>query len=49
MLLYIIMYIGLAYLMLFATLFNAVCLYLAYFLPLMFASAFCFNALSWGY
>ena len=40
------LYIVLAYLMLFAALSNAVCLYNA-FLPLIFASAFCFYALSW--
>ena len=40
----------LAYLMLFAALSNAVCLYNAFFLlflPLIFANAFCFHALSW--
>ena len=37
----------LAYLMLFASLSNAVCLYNAYFLPLISADAFCFHALSW--
>ena len=36
----------LAYLMLFAALFNAVCLYDA-FLPLFFANAFCYHAFSW--
>ena len=40
-------YIMLDLLMLFAALFNAVCLYNAYFLPLTFANAFCFHALSW--
>ena len=48
MLLYIMMYIVLAYLMLFAALSNAVCLYNACcFLLLIFAYAFCFHALSW--
>ena len=47
MLLYIMLYIVLDYLMLLATLFNAVCLYNAYFLPLIFANTFCFHALSW--
>ena len=41
------LYIMLAYLMLFSASFNAVCLYNAYFLPLTFAAAFCFHALSW--
>ena len=40
-------YIMLAYLMLFTALSNAVCLYIAYFLPLTFGNAFCFHALSW--
>ena len=39
------LYVMLAYLMLFAVLFNAVCLHNAYFLPLIFANAFCFHAL----
>ena len=43
MLLYIIMYVMLAYLMLVASLSNAVCSYNASF----FANAFCFHALSW--
>ena len=50
MLLYIMMYIMLVYLMLFAALSNAVCLYYAFLfssLPLIFANAFCFYALSW--
>ena len=48
MLLYIMLYIMLAYLMLFTALSNAVCLYNAFlFLPLIFANAFCFHALSW--
>ena len=46
MLLYVLLYIMLTYLMLFAALLNAVCLYNA-FLPLTFANAFCFSALSW--
>ena len=37
----------LAYLMLFAALSNAVCLHNAFLLPLIFANAFCFHALSW--
>ena len=41
------LYIMLAYLMLLTALSNAVCLYNAYFLPLTFANAFCFHALSW--
>ena len=46
MLLYIMLYIVLAYLMLFAALSNAVCLHNAFFL-LIFANAVCFHALSW--
>ena len=46
MLLYIMLYIVLAYLMLFAALSNAVCLYNASFLPLISANAFYFHALS---
>ena len=47
MLLYIMLYILLAYLMLFAALTNAVCLYNASsFLPLISANAFYFHALS---
>ena len=51
MLLYIMLYIVLAYLMLFASLTNAVCLYNAsffffFFLPLISANAFYFHALS---
>ena len=42
----IVLYIMLAYLMLFATLSNAVCLYNA-FLPVIFENAFYFHALSW--
>ena len=37
----------LAYLMLLATLSNAVCLHNAFFLLLIFANAFCFHALDW--
>ena len=49
MLMYIMLYIMLAYLMLFTALFNAVCVYNAYlFLPLTFANAFYFHALSLG-
>ena len=47
MLLYMMLYTMLDYLVLFAALFNSVCLYNAYFLPLTFANAFCFHALSW--
>ena len=46
MFLYIMLYIILAYLILLAALSNAVCLYNV-FLPLTFANAFCFHALSW--
>ena len=45
MLLYIMLYIVLAYLLLVAALTNAVCLYNAYFLPLISANAFYFHAL----
>ena len=45
------LHIVLAYLMLFAALSNAVCLYNAFFLffffPLIFANSLCFHALSW--
>ena len=47
MLLYIMLYIVLAYLMLFAASSNAVCLYNASFLPMTFANAFYFHVLSW--
>ena len=47
MLLYIMLYIVLAYLMLFAALSNAVCLHNASFLPMISAIAFYFNVLSW--
>ena len=47
MLLYIILYILLAYLMLFAALSNAVCLHNASFLPMISANAFYFHVLSW--
>ena len=47
MLLYIMLYIMLAYLMLLTALSNAVHLHNAYFLPLTFANAFCFYPLSW--
>ena len=46
MLLYIMLYIVLAYLMLFAALTNAVCFYNASFLPLISGNAFYFHALS---
>ena len=47
MLLYIMLYIVLAHLMLFAALSNAVCLYNAYLLPMISAIAFNFHVLSW--
>ena len=47
MLLYIMLYIVLAYLMLFDALSNAVRLYNAYFLPMISAIAFYFHVLSW--
>ena len=47
MLLYIMLYIVLTYLMLFAALSNAVCLHNASFLPLISANAFYFHVLSW--
>ena len=47
MLLYIMLYILLAYLMLFAALSNAVCLYNASFMPMTSANAFYFHVLSW--
>ena len=47
MLLYIMLYIVLAYLMLFAALSNAVCLYNASFLPIIYVIAFYFHVLSW--
>ena len=46
MLLHIMLFIVLAYLMLFAALTNAVCLYNASFFPLISANAFYFHALS---
>ena len=46
MLLYIMLYVMLAYIMLFAALSNAVCLHNASFLLLIFAISFCFHALS---
>ena len=46
MLLYIMLYIVLAYLKLFAVLSNAVCLYNASFLPMISAIPFYFHALS---
>ena len=48
MLLHIMLYIMLAYLMLFDALSNAICLYDASFFPFIFANAFCFHALSWS-
>ena len=47
MLLYIMLYIVLAYLMLLAALSNAVCLYNASFLPMISSIAFYFHVLSW--
>ena len=47
MLLYIMLYIVLAYLMLFAALSNAVCLYNSSFLPIIYVIAFYFHVLSW--
>ena len=47
MLLYIMLYIVLAYLMLFAALSNAVCLYNASSLPMISSNAFYFYVLSW--
>ena len=47
MLLNIMLYIVLAYLMLFAALSNAVCLYNASFLPIISANAFYFHVVSW--
>ena len=47
MLLYMMLYIVLAYLMLFAALSNAVCLYNASFFPLISANSFYFHVLSW--
>ena len=44
---YLMLYIVLAYLMLFAALSNAVCLYNAFFLPMISAIAFYFHVLSW--
>ena len=41
------LYIVLAFLVLFAALSNAVCLYNAFFLPLISANAFYFHVLSW--
>ena len=44
---YVMIYIMLAYSMLFAALSNAVCLHSAYFFPLTFANAFRVRALFW--
>ena len=44
---YLMLHIVLAYIMLFAALSNAVCLYYASFLPMIFANAFYFHVLSW--
>ena len=47
MLLYVMLYIVLAYLMLHAALSNAVCLHNVSFLPIISAIAFYFHVLSW--
>ena len=47
MLLHVMLYIVLDYLMLLATISNAVCLYNAFSLLLIFANAFCFHSLFW--
>ena len=47
MLLYIMLYIVLAYLISFAALSNAVCLYNDFFLPMISAIAFYFHVLCW--
>ena len=47
MLLYIMLYIVLAYLILFAALSNAVCLHNSFFLPMICAITFYFHVLSW--
>ena len=47
MLLYIMLYIVIAYLMLFAALSNAVCLHNASFLPMISANASYFHVFSW--
>ena len=47
MLLYIMLYIVLAFIMLLAALSNAVCLHNASFLPMISAIAFYFHVLSW--
>ena len=47
MLVNIMLYTMLACLMLFAALSNAVCLHNAFYMPLIFANAFCFHTLSW--
>ena len=47
MLLYIMLYIMLAYLMLLAALTNAVCLHNVYIFAIDFCKYFCFHALSW--
>ena len=47
MVLYIMLYIVLAYLMLCAALSNAVCLHNASFLPMIYAIAFYYHVLSW--
>ena len=48
MLLYVMLYIMLAYLMLLAALSNAVCLYDASFFPFIYTNDFCFHAMSWS-
>ena len=47
-LLCIMLYIMIAYLMLFAALCNAVCLHNASFFPFISANSFCFHALLWS-
>ena len=47
MLLYIMLFIVFAYIMLFAALSNAVCLYIASFLPIIYVIDFYFHLLSW--
>ena len=44
---YLMLHIVLAYLLVFAALSNAVCLYNASFLPMIYANAFYFHVLSW--
>ena len=46
MLMYIMLYIMLAYVMMCSPLFNDACLHNAYFWPLILANAFCFHSMS---